>query len=152
MPFVGITVLLVVLDQVSKYLVRLLMVPGETIPVVPHIFHLTYVQNPGAAFGILAHRTNFFIIITLAVIVFILLFFRRISPEQKLLKTALSLQLGGALGNLIDRVIMGHVTDFFDFRIWPVFNIADMAVVLGVGLLCWEILKSSPEKENQEIH
>lgn len=151
MPFVGITVLLVVLDQVSKYLVRSLMVPGETIPLVPNIFHLTYVQNPGAAFGILAHRTNFFIIITVAVIVFILVFFRRISPEQKLLKTALSLQLGGALGNLIDRVILGHVTDFFDFRIWPVFNIADMAVVLGVGLLCWEILKSSPEKEKQEI-
>lgn len=152
MAFLGITILLVVVDQVSKQLVRSMMVPGETIPLVPNIFHLTYVQNPGAAFGILAHRTNFFIIITLAVIVLILLFFWRISPEHKMIKTALALQLGGAVGNLIDRLLLGHVTDFFDFRIWPVFNIADMAVVVGVGLLCWEILKSSPDKKKQEFH
>lgn len=152
MPFVCLAILLVIVDQVTKQLVRSTMVPGESIPLVPNIFHLTYVQNPGAAFGILAHRTNLFIIITLAVIVLILLFFQRIGPEQKVLKTALALQLGGAVGNLIDRLLLGHVTDFFDFRLWPVFNVADMAVVLGVGLLCWEILKSSPDNEKQQLH
>lgn len=151
MPVLVITGAIILFDQVSKYLVRAMMVPGESIPLIPKLFHLTYVQNPGAAFGIFAHRTTFFIVIAVAVILFILVFFQRVGRQQKLLRIGLALQLGGAVGNLIDRILLGHVTDFFDFRIWPVFNIADMAIVLGVAILCWEIIHASPEEKKREI-
>lgn len=150
MPFLWVAGIIILFDQLSKYMIRMLMYPGQTIPLIPKIFHLTYVQNPGAAFGMLAHRTSFFAIITLAVIIFILFFYYRLGSGRSVLRLGLALQLGGAVGNLIDRLYFGHVTDLFDFRIWPVFNIADMAIVLGVGLLCWEIINSSPEKKKQE--
>lgn len=152
MPLLGIAGIIVLCDQITKLMVRMIMAPGQTIPLIPKVFHLTYVQNPGAAFGMLAYRTDFFIMITIIVILFILLFFHRVGAGQKLLRIGLALQLGGAIGNLIDRLHFGHVTDFFDLLIWPVFNIADMAIVFGVGLLCWEILRSTPEKGKQEIH
>lgn len=151
LPLLGIALVIVLLDQATKLLVRMHMMPGDSIPLIPKIFHLTYVQNPGAAFGMFAHQTAFFIIIAVAVILFILVFFHKTDRHQKLLRIGLSLQLGGAVGNLIDRIYLGHVTDFFDFRIWPVFNIADMAIVFGVVLLCWEIIKASPEGEKSEI-
>lgn len=151
MPVLVIAGAIILLDQVSKYLVRAMMVPGESIPLIPKVFHLTYVQNPGAAFGMFAHRTTFFIIIAVAVILFILAFFQRVGQDQKLLRVGLALQLGGAVGNLIDRVRLGHVTDFFDFRVWPVFNVADMAIVVGVAILCWEIIRTSPEEKKREI-
>ena len=151
LPLLGIALVVVLLDQATKLLVRTHMLPGDSIPLIPQIFHLTHVQNPGAAFGIFAHRTGFFIFIAVAVILFILVFLLKTGHQQKLLRIGLALQLGGAVGNLIDRIRLGHVTDFFDFRIWPVFNIADMAIVFGVGLLCWEIINASPEGEKQKI-
>lgn len=108
---------------------------GETLPLVPNIFHLTYVRNPGAAFGFFAHKTTFFIGISLLVIFLIILGSSLLETRYFLLRLALALQLGGALGNFSDRLRTGYVVDFLDFRIWPVFNLADVALVLGIVLL-----------------
>jgi signal peptidase II len=108
--------------------------------VIANVFHITYWRNPGAAFGILAYRTEFFIIIGTLVAVGIIIALLKLPPGKHLLKVALAMLLGGAIGNLIDRVRIGYVIDFFDFRIWPVFNIADSAIVIGVILLAWFLL------------
>jgi signal peptidase II len=133
-------VLILALDQVTKLWVQNSMVPQESIPLLPGIFHLTYVQNTGAAFGIMKGKTLFFVIITAVVVGFVLYIIPQITKGQLQLRLAMGLLLGGAVGNLIDRVRFGYVIDFFDFRIWPVFNIADSAVVVGVALLFWFIL------------
>lgn len=113
---------------------------GQSFPVLENVFHITFVKNPGAAFGLLAHQTTFFIIVALLVTGVIVYFNFTLPQEKQLLRTGLALQLGGAVGNSIDRVQTGYVIDFFDFRIWPVFNIADIAIVVGVSIIIWEIL------------
>jgi len=128
-------------------MVNTLMIQGQTISIIPDLFHLTYVLNPGAAFGIFAGKTTFFIMVTLVVVGLVLYFYKQIPKEKWLLKLGLALQVGGALGNLIDRVRTGMVIDFFDFRVWPVFNMADIAIVLGVGILIIEILRYDEKKE-----
>ncbi len=135
-----------VADQLSKYFVVLLMQPNQSIPVINNIFHLTFVRNYGAAFGILAHRTGFFVLVTIVVVILILVYHRHIPQEYPYLRLALALQFGGALGNLFDRVRLGYVVDFLDFRVWPVFNVADMALVIGIGLLLLDLVRSSREK------
>ncbi|MGI6576207.1 MAG: signal peptidase II [bacterium] len=140
MGIIVMAVLILALDQVTKLWVQNSMVPQESIPLLPGIFHLTYVQNTGAAFGIMKGKTLFFVIITAVVVGFVLYIIPQITKGQLQLRLAMGLLLGGAVGNLIDRVRFGYVIDFFDFRIWPVFNIADSAVVVGVALLFWFIL------------
>lgn len=129
-------------DQVTKLIVMQKMEVGQSIPIIPHVFHLTFVKNVGAAFGILANWIPFFILVGLGAAVLIIFFYYKLKPRSKLVRFALSLILGGALGNLIDRIRLGYVVDFFDFRIWPVFNIADCAVVIGMLFLVWEILRN----------
>lgn len=130
------------LDQITKYVVIQNMQVGQSIPIIPHIFHLTFVKNVGAAFGILANRVPFFILVGIGAVIFIIVFYHKLKSEYKLVRFALSLVLGGALGNLTDRLRWGYVVDFFDFRIWPVFNVADCAVVIGMLLLIWEIFRN----------
>ena len=119
---------------------------NQSIPVITNVFHITYVHNFGAAFGLFAHRTDFFIFVTTVVVLLIFVFLRHLPKEQKLLRAALVLQLGGATGNLIDRVRLGYVIDFFDLRVWPVFNVADIAIVFGVGLLILDLTRNAREK------
>lgn len=126
-------------DQISKYIVRTSMSPYESFPVIKGIFHITYVQNTGAAFSILRGKTHFFTIVSLAIIFAIIIFLRKVPSEKKILRMVMALVLGGAAGNLIDRFRFGYVVDFFDFRIWPVFNIADSAIVVGVIILAYLI-------------
>lgn len=129
-------------DQLSKIWVVQHFKPGESYPVIEKIFHLTYVRNPGAAFGILAFRTSFFIIVSLLMI-FLIIYGERLFPRGNTsLHFGMSLLLGGAAGNLIDRIRYGYVVDFLDFRIWPVFNVADVALVLGVIILFYGLHKS----------
>ena len=149
MRFILLALGLLLTDQFSKWLVMSRMTHGDSIPVFEPVFYITYVMNPGAAFGMLPYKTAFFVIITIAVVLGITLFARRIPPGKALLKTGLALQVGGAVGNLIDRLRFGHVVDFFDFRVWPVFNIADIGIVIGVGILFIELIKSdgNPRKK-----
>ena len=132
----------VIVDQLSKYIVVESMALGESIPIIEGIFHLTYILNPGAAFGMFAHSRLFFIAIAVVVIGAIAWARKEILASPWEVKCGAGLFLGGAIGNLIDRARQGVVIDFFDFRIWPIFNIADIAICIGVGLIIWNLLKT----------
>ncbi len=140
----------VILDQISKYFVTVFMQTGQSIALIRDFLHITYVLNPGAAFGMLPYQTLFFVIITLLVICFIIYYHRTLGDGRNLLKVALALQLGGAIGNLIDRIIRnGYVVDFIDFKIWPpVFNVADSALVIGIVLFIFAFWRD-PELRNE---
>ncbi len=135
-----------VLDQCSKLFIVRTMELHQSLPVINNVFHITHVHNYGAAFGILAHRTEFFIMVALLVVLLILAYLKYLPEGHHLLRIALALQLGGALGNLSDRVRLGFVVDFFDFRVFPVFNIADMAIVIGVGFVVFDLARAPREK------
>lgn len=137
----------VVLDQFSKYIVVENMALGESIPIIEEVFHLTYILNPGAAFGMFAHNRLFFIAIAVIVIGIIIWARKEILASPWEVKAGCGLFLGGAIGNLIDRARQGLVIDFFDFRIWPVFNIADIAICIGVGLIIWNLLKTELKRD-----
>ncbi len=137
----------VILDQFSKYIVVENMALGESIPIIEEVFHLTYILNPGAAFGMFAHNRLFFIAIAVVVIGIIIWARREILASPLEVKAGCGLFLGGAIGNLIDRARQGLVIDFFDFRIWPVFNIADIAICIGVGLIIWNLLKTELKRD-----
>lgn len=137
----------VILDQFSKYIVVENMALGESIPIIEEVFHLTYILNPGAAFGMFAHNRLFFIAIAVVVIGIIIWARREILASPWEVKAGCGLFLGGAIGNLIDRARQGLVIDFFDFRIWPVFNIADIAICIGVGLIIWNLMKTELKRD-----
>lgn len=125
-----------IIDRVLKVLIQGNFYPNETLAVIPDFFHITYVLNPGAAFGLMAGQTWIFIITALLVVVGIIYAQFKIPREEKVLRFALGMIGGGALGNFYDRVVIGKVVDYLDFQIWPfVFNFADSMIVVGVGLL-----------------
>ena len=132
---------IVVLDQLTKLLVCMNLLPGQSILIIKNIFYLTRVSNTGAAFGIFKGSGAFFIIMAVTVIIIILSFFWNVKSRPALSKLALGLILAGAIGNLIDRLRFGYVVDFLDFRIWPVFNIADSAITIGTILLILQMFK-----------
>ncbi|HEU5394836.1 MAG TPA: signal peptidase II, partial [Candidatus Methylomirabilis sp.] len=150
MGFYGLAALVVILDQATKLLVQRTFRPGESLPVVPGLFNLTYVLNPGAAFGFLAgaaaaFRGPFFIAVSVLAIVIICYYHARHARGRPLPVVGLALILGGAVGNLIDRLRVGMVIDFLDFYLgtyhWPAFNVADSAITVGGGLLLVDMLQ-----------
>ncbi|TET37200.1 MAG: signal peptidase II [Dehalococcoidia bacterium] len=152
MAFFLIALIVLALDQVSKFLIRANMSPGQSIP-EDGLFRITYVTNIGGVFGILSNQA-FLILLTTAVgIAAILLYSRYPIFNRMLVKISLGLLLGGALGNLIDRLSFGWVVDFIDLGFWPVFNLADSAIVLGVTLLFYYFIflvrKEERLKENE---
>lgn len=141
--FVYLGALLVLLmDQASKYLVKTHMVQDQAIPILGRYLVLYSHRNQGAAFGILQGKQWLFIGITLIVLVVIGVAERRVSKSKKLIRVALTLLLGGAIGNLIDRVATGKVVDFIYVQVinFPIFNLADSAIVIAVGLLLLDSL------------
>lgn len=137
--FVASIIAVIIIDQLTKHYIQLSMLPGISFPVIPDIFSITYVQNAGAAFGILEHQRPLFIAITLIILFVCVYFYKKIQKLPRQLRFSIALLLGGAIGNLIDRIRLGIVVDFFDFHVWPVFNIADMAIVCGVILIIYYI-------------
>lgn len=129
------------LDRFTKSLVTSRMSLGETYPVVQNFFHITYIKNAGAAFGILTNMRLFFIIITLVILGVVIYMAYTTAHGKLLLLITLGLIAGGAVGNLTDRIQGGLVIDFIDFRgIWPyIFNVADMFIVVSVGLLAIQL-------------
>ncbi|MCX7642508.1 MAG: signal peptidase II [Armatimonadetes bacterium] len=123
-------------DQVSKSLVRAWLPLGSSIPVLPNALHITHTQNPGAAFGLFPNATVLLIVIALFVSA-IFLWLGRQGFDRRRVAVATGMMLGGAVGNLIDRVRFGAVTDFIDLRVWPIFNLADAALTIGALLLLW---------------
>ncbi len=144
-----IAAVIIALDQWTKHLVLNYMERGESIPLIADVFHLTSHRNMGAAFGILQNQRWLFIIITIAVVVGIVFSLIRIGKKQPRTSLALSLVLGGAIGNFIDRATTGQVVDFLDFTLinFPIFNVADMAITIGVGLLLLDVLLDGKKKD-----
>jgi len=134
--------LVILLDRFTKMTVVSHMAEGESIPLINNIFHLTYVLNPGAAFGMLPHNRVFFLGIGIAAVAAIFWLRRDILAEGWQIRSGTALFLGGTIGNLWDRMQTGYVIDFFDFRVWPVFNIADIAICAGVGLILWGMMRN----------
>lgn len=124
------------LDQATKWWMLRALVAGESTPVIPGVFHLTLVHNTGVAFGLLAGQGSMVMAITSVLILVLLATNRRAQPAP-LLSWGMGLILGGAIGNLIDRVRFGAVIDFLDFRVWPVFNLADSCITVGAILVAW---------------
>lgn len=132
--FFSVALIIIILDQITKYFVRKNMYLGKSIPIIKNIFHITYSENIGAGFSILKGHITFFIVVSIIVIILIFYYYKRII-KRKFTIISTSLMLGGCVGNLIDRLIFAKVTDFIDLRVWPIFNIADSALTIGVILL-----------------
>lgn len=141
--------LVVVLDQVSKSIIVNRLSLYSSVPVIPGLFNLTYIQNPGGAFGFLAQQSSIlrsiiFLTGSLLAIGLVFYLYKNTPKTAPLLATGISLILGGAVGNLIDRARFGKVVDFLDFYLddlhWPAFNIADSAVSVGIVIFLFHIL------------
>ncbi len=132
-------------DRLSKAYIAANMKLGQSIPVIEDIFHITFKTNNGAAFSILSGKVPFLILATLLIIVALVALIVVKKPKSKIFQIAVSLIISGALGNLVDRISMGHVVDFLDARFinFPIFNVADICVVLGAALFCVYILRST---------
>lgn len=135
LELLGLALAVIAVDQASKALVVHSLSHGRVINLFGGLVLLDYTVNSGAAFGILQARGLLFILVAAVVSVLIVVSYRRIVASPLLVRVALGLILGGAIGNLIDRVRLGHVVDFIDLGWWPVFNLADSSIVVGVVLL-----------------
>ena len=137
-----VIVVAVFLDQLTKYLTVLHLKPVDTVPIIEDVLHLTYVENTGAAFGMMKDaRWVFMITSTLAIIgILVYLFWKR--PESKLECLSLAFIVGGGIGNMIDRTVLGYVVDMIDFRLinFAVFNVADSFVCVGAGLMILHLI------------
>lgn len=142
MKWLWLSVVVVILDQCTKLLADSMLALHEAVPVIP-FFAIRLAYNTGAAFSFLADADGwqrwFFVVLALGIVILLVNWLRRLEPGDRLNAVALSLILGGAVGNLIDRLVYGHVIDFIDFYIgdwhWPTFNIADSAITVGAALL-----------------
>lgn len=132
----------VIADQLSKLLIRVSLSPGQSIP-DKGFLRLTYVTNTGGVFGLFSDQTFPLILTTTIGVVAFILYYRHLPSKSTLLKVGLGLAVGGAVGNLVDRLCLGYVIDFLDLRIWPVFNLADSAIVTGIGMVVCFLLFSA---------
>lgn len=145
--WLGIAAILIILDQITKIAITSTFVYGETMPVTS-FFNLVLVYNKGAAFSFLASESgwqrHFFTVVGIGASVFIIYLLKK-NPGERLLCWALTLILGGAIGNVIDRVLYGHVIDFLDIYVgnwhWPAFNVADSAICIGAVLYIYDELR-----------
>ncbi|MDO8488768.1 MAG: signal peptidase II [Candidatus Omnitrophota bacterium] len=127
------------LDQATKFLASKFLQLNNPVPLIKNFFNLTLVHNRGAAFGMFQNQLFMFLLISISAIILII-YSLRDKRNSKLFKISLSLILGGAIGNLVDRTRFGFVIDFLDFRVWPVFNLADSVITVAALLLTWELL------------
>ena len=138
---------IVLIDRLTKVFFSKLLASGESLPVIDRILHMTLVHNTGIAFGFFKDQGVVFIIIPVIAIILLIynIYYFKSNNEElsRLYITAFSLILGGAIGNLIDRIYCGYVIDFIDFRIWPVFNIADSAITIGAFIIAIKCIPGS---------
>ncbi|HHT69588.1 MAG TPA: signal peptidase II [Firmicutes bacterium] len=139
MSYVVVACLIFLADRLSKYLVMANMTEGQSIPLIPPFLYVTYVQNRGAAFGFLQGQVALLSAIAVVCLLFIITQWNKIMAKSSFVRWGVLIALAGAIGNLLDRLRWGAVIDFLDIRIF-IFNVADVAIVLGVALLFWEVL------------
>lgn len=145
--FYFIAIIWLVLDQASKYYVMNHFALGESIPVIQNVFHLTYIINRGAAFGMLTNQRWFFLTVAFVLIIVYGFYRKRVNNGPVSLRVGTALLIAGAIGNGIDRYVLHGVVDFFDFRIWPIFNIADIGICVGVVCVIYYLLTSEHEEK-----
>jgi signal peptidase II len=139
-------------DQVSKYVVTSTLKLYEAwtpFPAMANWFEIRYVANTGAAFGIFQNSNTFFVVISSVISLAILFYYWFLPDGKSWMRFSMGLQLGGAVGNLIDRLLVGYVVDFFNFHIWPVFNVADMSIVSGTILLAFLLLREDWQERKE---
>ena len=136
---------IVIVDRITKIFFSQLLDYGESIPIIKNFFHFTLVHNTGIAFGLFKDQGLVFVIIPIIAIILLVFNLYYFQQNKEVLSQryiiAFSLILGGAIGNLIDRIVAGHVIDFIDFRIWPVFNVADSAITIGAVMIAIQCFK-----------
>lgn len=145
----------IILDQLTKLLAIKYLRPIKTYPIIKDVLHLTYVENRGAAFGMLANHRWVFIVISTLTIVFLLVFLYAGYTDKKLYTVSISMIISGGIGNMIDRLYLGYVVDFIDFRLinFAVFNGADSIVCVGAGILILALLLdviAESKKQNRD--
>ncbi|HET9476355.1 MAG TPA: signal peptidase II [Dehalococcoidia bacterium] len=133
--FWGAALIVVTLDQITKAIIRSSLDRGESWPDADWFVRIRYVTNSGASFGMLQDQTSFLIIMAFIGLAAIYLYYRYPPFEHGVVPIAIGMMLGGAAGNLIDRIRVGRVTDFIDFRFWPAFNVADSSISIGIVVL-----------------
>ncbi len=144
--------LVLIVDQYTKALVVRNLAVNEAwapIPALARFFTISHVTNTGAAFGLFPDRGMLFVLIAVVVIIAIAGYYRFLPTALILVRVSLGLQLGGALGNLFDRLHYGYVVDFIDFKFWPVFNVADASIVVGVLILAFYLLREEEGKHSR---
>ncbi|WP_294519950.1 signal peptidase II [uncultured Anaerovibrio sp.] len=146
-PF-GLGLIVFIIDQLVKGYITASMHLGQSVPVIKNYFYITYVLNPGAAFGIFENQRLFFIGVALVLLGVVIYFRKQLMKEHMLVQYGVGLLVGGAIGNLYDRLQNGLVVDFLDFRFWPVFNIADVAICVGAGLIMFDICFRRQENDS----
>lgn len=153
--FFAASLLLILLDQVSKWWIQWKLIPGQSVPVVPGVLHFTLSFNSGIAFGLFPQFGGAFLWVSLAIVSAVMIYYLRLPTPTGWTTAIASLLAGGALGNVLDRVRLGHVVDFIDFRVFPVFNLADTAVTCATILWIvrhWMLSPAEPpppERSNQ---
>jgi signal peptidase II len=133
--FYIIALVIVVCDQVSKHAIMASIPLGDSVPVISGWLYLTHIHNTGGAFSLFHAQNSVFIVIALAAVCALIYAYHVYQRDNTLVSAALALALGGAIGNLLDRIQHHYVIDFFDIRVWPIFNIADTAITIGIILL-----------------
>lgn len=144
--FYLIVIIWLVLDQVSKYYVMNHFAIGESVSVIQNVFHLTYIINRGAAFGMLANQRWFFLVVAFILIIVYAIYHKKVNRGPISLRIGSALLISGAIGNGIDRYVLHGVVDFFDFRIWPIFNVADIGICVGVACIIYHLLRNEHEE------
>jgi signal peptidase II len=131
----GVAGAAVIVDQVTKYAVGQWIALGESIPVVANVFHISLVHNSGIAFGLFRGQPVFWLVVITVSLIVLIVLAHYVAHFYVLQRIAFGIILGGAAGNWIDRIRVGYVIDFLDFRVWPVFNVADSCITMGVAML-----------------
>ena len=136
---IQLAVIIFLMDQFSKFLVRDLLLYRESFPATG-FFRFTHTFNTGSAFGIFRDQNTPLILVSFLGIAILIMIYRSQRVPSGLLRLSLGLQIGGAFGNLLDRLRLGHVTDFMDVGAWPIFNLADASIITGLVILAWVFL------------
>jgi signal peptidase II len=148
-PFFAGIFIIAILDQTAKLFAAGLLPSVKTVSLIENVFHLTYVENTGAGFGAFSGYTCFLIALTLLVIIAVVVFMVVRRPKNCVFVTALTFMMGGAVGNVVDRIRLGYVIDFFDFCLidFPVFNVADCFITVGAVIFAVYVIFLSDKKE-----
>lgn len=144
--FYLLILLIIGLDQGSKQAAKWFLALNQSVTVIPGVLSFTHIQNPGAAFGILKYHTPLLLLITIGLIFVVILFRNKLPNQAATFRYGLALGLGGAIGNLIDRIRLGKVIDFLDLDFWPlqnwpIFNLADISILAGAALIFFYLVQ-----------